>query len=378
MSSYSSTGESYGSDEPPELDLDLVKLMERAGEVLNARCTAARKLTRGASHEVFTLEFQEMPDMAPPPLLIRAGLSCIARFSRLNGTRERSVSEMATARCLKHLTSIPVPEIYYHDLDPDNDVGAPFVLMEMMPGRHLYKIWDDLPLDSKKSALSQIASVIAQLASLKFNQIGSLDENDGIGPLISPCFEDPKGPFPSTSEFMRAFLPSPTSAESPTLTDPFEQARAAIDQFLAHNTQAYPQPPFCLIHADFDAQNMLFLDHGSGPKLTGLIDFEYSFTGPLYFLYDYPIFIQDVSWSAELYAENAVLRAHFVRAIYSALPNAETHYVQDLEDGTGLAYEGRPDYVHERYSETAELLPPDVGTDAPESHAKSVSAVGGG
>lgn len=63
-----------------------------------------------------------------------------------------------------------MPEIYYHDLDPDNDIGAPVVLMERMPGRHLNKIWDELSLDGKKSALSQIALVIAQLSSLKFDQ----------------------------------------------------------------------------------------------------------------------------------------------------------------------------------------------------------------
>ena len=141
---------------------------------------------------------------------------------------------------------------------------------------------------------------------------------------------------------------------------------------------------------------MLFLDSpdGSGPKLTGLIDFEYAVTGPLYFLYEYPIFIQDVSWSEELYAENAILRAHFIQAIHGALPNAEAqstfiasmnqksfalngfrdafmtmrcsektlvslakNYVQSLEDGTGLAYSGRLDYIPERYTETGEPLP---------------------
>jgi hypothetical protein len=52
-----------------------------------------------------------------------------------------------------------------------------------------------------------------------------------------------------------------------------------------------------MIHADFDVQNMLFQDaqDGSGLTLTRPIDFEFSHTGPIYFLYDYPIFIQDVS-----------------------------------------------------------------------------------
>ena len=288
MSSYSSADDSYDSDEPPELELDLAKLMDCASKALKAKCTAVKKLTRGVGHEVFALQFQEEVTDTTSPSLIQANFSCIARFSRLNNTRAKSASEIATARYLKRFSSIPVPEIYYYDLDP-NDIGAPVVLMERIPGRHLNKIWDDLPLDSKKSAISQIASVVAQLSSLKFDQIGSLDEHGGVGPIISPCFDRPKRPLHSTCEYMQSFLPAPRlSAESAILEHPLQQAKITLKHFLAHNDKAYLQPPFCLIHADFDGQNMLFLDppDGSGPKLTGLIDFEYAFTGPLYFLYE--------------------------------------------------------------------------------------------
>ncbi|KAL2022127.1 hypothetical protein VTK56DRAFT_5956 [Thermocarpiscus australiensis] len=390
---YSSADEAYDSDEPPQLELDLGKLMDRASAVLKTKCTVATKLTRGASHEIFTLQFQEAS--TAPESLARAGFCCIARFTRGNSHSAKSLSEIATTRYLKRFTEIPVPEIYYYDLDPDNDIGAPFVLMEKMPGRHLHKLWEGLTLEHKKSALSQMASIIAQLASLEFDQIGSLEEH-GIGPLISPCFEHPKGPFQSVGEYLLSFV-SAESAESPELKDLFRQVREEIERFLAVTGHApYLQPPFCLIHADFDGQNMLFLEppDGSGLRLTGLIDFEYACTGPLHFLYEYPIFIQDVSWSKELYAENAVLRAHFVRAIYKALPTDDarstfiasmneksfamngfresfmavrcsektligsaTYYIQSLRDGTGLAYSGRPDYTPERYTENGDPLP---------------------
>lgn len=392
MSSYSSADDTYDSDEPPELDLDLAKLMECTTQALKAKCTAAKKLTRGVSHGVFTLQFQEAP--AAPDSLKQAGFSCIARFSRLNDTRAKSISEIATARYLRRFSSIPVPEIYYCDLDLDNSIGAPVVLMERMSGRHLNKIWDTLALDGKKSALSEIAAVVAQLSSLKFDQIGSLDE-DGVGPLVSPCFDQPKGPFSSSFEYMRSFI-SIHSVKSPVVEDPLiplQHVGDEIERFLNHD---YLQPPFCLIHADLDGQNMLFQDSpdGSGLKLAGLIDFEYAYTGPLYFLYEYPIFIQDVSWSQELYAENAILRAHFVRAVWGALPNSDTQstfisaingknfalngfrdsfmtiqlsqetlvdsarfYLQSLKDGTEPAYSGRLDYTPERYTKTADPLP---------------------
>ncbi|KAK3296478.1 kinase-like domain-containing protein [Chaetomium fimeti] len=398
MSSYSSADEAYDSDEPPELELNLGRLMDHASRALNAKCIGAKKLTRGASHEIFTLQFQEAAEA--PASLAQAGFYCVARFTRGDSNSAKSLSEIATARYLKRFTEIPVPEIYYHDLDVDNDVGAPFVLMEKIPGRRLHSLWDDLSLENKKSALSQIASVLAQLAALQFDQIGSLDDSEhGIGPVISPCLEQPKGPFQSTGEYLRSFV-STESAESPELKNLFHQTQESIDQFLTRNDHAaYLQPPFCLIHADFDAQNMLFLELevGSGPRLVGLIDFEYAYTGPLHFLYEYPIFIQDVSWSKELYAENAVLRAHFVRAIYEALPtpdarstfiasmneksfamsafsnsfmtmkcsektliNSVTNYIKDLRDGTGLPYSGRLDYTPELYSHEGYPLPTDT------------------
>jgi hypothetical protein len=260
---------------------------------------------------------------------------------------------------------------------------------------------------NKKCALSQIASVIThvQLAALKFDQIGSLDEH-GVGPLLSPCLDQPKGPFPSTAAYLRSFV-CPQSVSSPELTNLLHQIQQELDHFLNLNADApYFQPPFCLIHADFDGQNMLFLESpdNSAPRLTGLIDFEYAHTGPLHFLYEYPIFIQDVSWSKELYAENAVLRAHFVRAVYETLPAAPsearstfiksmndknfalsgfrdafmaikcsektlvdsaTFYVRSLKDGTGLAYSGRLDYVPERYSQDGHPLPPPEEKSAP-------------
>ncbi|KAL2133982.1 hypothetical protein VTI74DRAFT_1285 [Chaetomium olivicolor] len=287
MSSYSSADEAYDSDEPPELELDLGKLMDRASAVLKAKCTAAKELTRGASHEIFSLQFQEVA--RAPRSLARAGFCCIARFARGNSNSAKSLSEIATIRYLKRFTEIPVPEIYYYVLDLGKYIGASFVFMERMAGRHLHKLWKNLALEDKKWALSQIASVIAQLASLKFDQIGSLDEH-GIGPLIPLCFEHPKGPFQSMGEYLLSFV----STELPELPElaqgslPSDSSKE-IERFLAvAGHAACLQPPFCLIHADFDGQNMLFLESsdGSGHGPSGLIDFEYAYTGPLHFVYE--------------------------------------------------------------------------------------------
>ncbi|KAL2671330.1 hypothetical protein Neosp_013912 [[Neocosmospora] mangrovei] len=393
MSSYSGADEEYDFYEPPKLKLNLESLKDVASKVLQAPCISARPMTRGSSHEIFILEFQESSDTSHRSL-VRSGYSCIARFARVRGTSAKEESEIATIRYVKQHTSIPVPEVYYQDLDPDNDIGAAFVLMEKLPGRHLYKIWDGLSLNHKKAALSQIASIIVKFSSLRFNKIGCLTEN-GIGPIISPCHDSPQGPFSSTLQYLESFI-SPDSVKSSEAKDLFGQIRTELAKGISVQAAPYLEPPFSMIHADFDGQNMLFQDapDGSGPKLTGLIDFEYAHTGPGYFLYEYPIFIQDVSWFSHLYTKNKALRAHFVSEVFHGLPsprekatfiscinsksfllngfrdafmtlqcsermrkNSAFYYLESLKDGTGLAYSGRVDYKPEYYSREGQPMP---------------------
>ncbi|WEW54857.1 hypothetical protein PRK78_000283 [Emydomyces testavorans] len=193
--------------------------------------------------------------------------------------------------------------------------------MEKLPGRHLYKIWEDLSLDHKKAVLSQMAAVLVQFASLKFDKIGCLQE-EGIGPLFHPCLHDPEGPFRSTCEYLLSFV-SEKMARSAELRRLYRQVRREIKGYFgAHNNVQCLQAPYALVHHDFDGQNILFTEseNGAPPKLSGVIDFEYAHTGPLYYLYEYPIFIQDVSWSKHLYAENRILRAHFVQALCDEFP----------------------------------------------------------
>ncbi|KAJ4245571.1 hypothetical protein NW757_009832 [Fusarium falciforme] len=136
MSSYPSADEEYDSEEPSKLDLNLDSLRIIATRVLQAACINTRPMTRGSSHEIFVLEFEESSN-PPYQSLMRSRYTCIARFARVRGTSAKEESEIATIRYVKQHTSIPVPEIYYQDLNPENKIGAVFVLMEKLPGRLL-------------------------------------------------------------------------------------------------------------------------------------------------------------------------------------------------------------------------------------------------
>ncbi|KAE9408873.1 hypothetical protein BT96DRAFT_1095141 [Gymnopus androsaceus JB14] len=98
---------------------------------------------------------------------------------------------------------------------------------QRMPGVHLYKIWGELPIEHQISLIGD-----------------------------SRCSQAARGP-----EIPKHWIPSSVS-------------------------------PFRLIHGDFDGQNMLIArstDEKSPPRITAIIDWENTYSGPLYVLYEYPI-----------------------------------------------------------------------------------------
>lgn len=226
-------------------------------------------------------------------------------------------------------TFIPVPEVYFIDTDPENSVGVQYIIMERMPGRHLYHLWDQWALAQKIRAVEQIARIEGQLAQLEFSKIGALRADGTIGPIVRSqnLLDDtvaadethvlPTGPFTSTYNYLSVFVTSLADyAEQPLLADANRLLKDYLDQ---HPCYPPTSSPFRLTHADFDGQNFLFTEFsitgGASPRLTGVIDWENACTAPLYFLYEYPIFIQDNDCEKLPYEDNIVLRQHFVRAL---------------------------------------------------------------
>jgi hypothetical protein len=83
-------------------------------------------------------------------------------------------------------------------------------------------------------------------------------------------------------------------------------------------------PPFRLIQGDFDAQNLLSGGRSIGVpddlKLTGVIDLEFSYFGPVYYLYENPLFLRDLWEKDPDYEWNSILRKRFVRTLIRAFP----------------------------------------------------------
>ncbi|KAI7241995.1 hypothetical protein KC330_g282 [Hortaea werneckii] len=319
--------DSWTSTEYAQLDLNYEALRHVANYYLpggHGKCTSITRVGRGTFHEIRLLEFHD-------------GWACIGRFTR--NTQENlavAESEIATRKYVRKHTSIPVPETYYVNLDPTNPVGAPFVLMELIEGRTLNSMWRDLKTEFRLAALREIAKVLAQLARLRFDVIGSLKPSGVIGQMQNQTIPDHvsgRGPFVSLKDYMLSFF-SDDSDSPKAVKALYPEIREEVTRFCdAREGTEILSAPYRLLHGDFDYQNMLFVweDPSTPPHLSGIIDWDYSRTVSLYDLCEYPIFIQDNDCDKKAYGENRLLREEFVRMLAQNFPkhSHERHLVRE-------------------------------------------------
>jgi hypothetical protein len=260
MHSDIASDDEYDSDEPSPLKLDFKELTRRASLAVPRPCTRWRKLTKGRYHEIFVLFFGSDDNYQSETErgdFHEKEWSCIARVSRKPESIQKLLSEVQTMEYASSHSSIPVPEIYAYDFELNNNVGAQFLLMERIPGCHLYRLWDKLTLEHKKSVISDIAGILTQLSQLKFDRIGCLTSDDHVGPLLR-CMGDGTGaertldltvgPFQNTLQYLLSFVNTQTDG-----SEVFTEMETYLESYLSvHSDLASLAAPFGLIHADFD------------------------------------------------------------------------------------------------------------------------------
>ena len=179
-------------------------------------------------------------------------------------------SEVATLRFLKTKTSIPVPAIHSYDARYDNQIGAPYILMEAMPGNRLWGSGrtDFIPEKHKPKVYAQIADILIQLYSQKFPTIGMLywdDINDTyyIGEIVDQHKRiPPYGPFDQSLDFYQTranllfeFHLSISAAQSNIHREAFKVK--CIPSIVDHDIKS---GPFYLTHPDFQVRTSLSIE----------------------------------------------------------------------------------------------------------------------
>ncbi|KAL7266591.1 hypothetical protein RUND412_010859 [Rhizina undulata] len=141
-------------------------------------------------------------------------------------------------RFLRKNTTIPIPEVFAFDETTNNEILAPFIMMEFAKGSSVSKVWFEdtgpTPLEERRlRILDTVASAMSQLVNFRFNEIGSLqlsgkdddtplDAPISIGPCIyfnvglalckhdSEIYMGPQfthiGPFGDSWEYLHALL----------------------------------------------------------------------------------------------------------------------------------------------------------------------------
>lgn len=98
----------------------------------------------------------------------------IVRVARRFMPRFKTESEIATMQYLRDKTSIPVPDVYHYDSNPNNRLGAEYILMSKATGIPLSQVYCAMSNEELKSLFTNLASIILPLFAQRFSHIGSL------------------------------------------------------------------------------------------------------------------------------------------------------------------------------------------------------------
>ena len=213
--------------------------------------------------------------------------------------REALTSEALTMRLIRRQTTIPVPEVFAFDGSLENELGCPFILMELIHGTPLHDVWFTQGMSQAKReqirirALQGIAEAMTQLNSFAFNQGGSLlfdakGNVTGIGSSNIVDFETQyarmhskdydntmafcqHGPFTDPTSYLPSLLDA--REEKGERCEVEEGAHKLLRLFIEWSVTARKteEKPFVLAHADLDYQNILVNNDGS---LAGIIDWD--------------------------------------------------------------------------------------------------------
>jgi hypothetical protein len=254
------------------------------------------------------------------------GVRWIARIQLRPSTAEsaqRMKSEIDTMVLLRQRSAVPVPEVYYFELDDDNAVGRAFVLMECVPGNAAMDLdgghshhHGGIPAYRKEAffrgvAAVQVGSTIellqsivdmtqVQLSSVRLPKIGTVICNDDGSINVGPI-PNIGGPFDTAADFFKAWA---VATKYPLSEDTIRTRTGKFADDIIASTKGFPSQikalavlssafnggPFPLMHPDLYQSNIIVDDNY---KVLGVIDWEGAHSVPWEIL-EFPLFLSVV------------------------------------------------------------------------------------
>jgi len=111
----------------------------------------------------------------------------------------KTESEVATMEYIREHSSIPIPQVVAYSPSASNPLGFEWILMEMIEGVTLGRVWDQMKFPDRLSLTIEFANYMKQLLELRFTLYGNIYFADvwnevGCTPLSSPSSSGPALP----------------------------------------------------------------------------------------------------------------------------------------------------------------------------------------
>ncbi|KAH8648313.1 phosphotransferase enzyme family protein [Tricladium varicosporioides] len=297
------------------MKFNVEELQRIAAESIGAKsCVSMIKLAEGGYNKVFRLVMDNSS-------------VAIARIPCTNAgpAFKTTASEVATMEFARTILNIQVPKVYAWSAVTDNPVQAEYIVMEEAPGIPLANVWGDMGLQSKDKVIEDLVDIEKKLLSVGFfpgckkAEVSSevsielkreVEERFTIGPVVDHVFwrrervsmSIERGPWKTAYDYIKAlannqikWLSHYTKRKTPTDIFQTSNAQNSPDVHIALYKKYLDISPYIfpkdermtrstLWHWDMHAPNFFVKDD----RITSLIDWQSTWTGPLFLQYRYP------------------------------------------------------------------------------------------
>ncbi|KAJ4359049.1 hypothetical protein N0V95_002511 [Ascochyta clinopodiicola] len=90
----------------------------------------------------------------------------------------KTESEAATLAFIREKTTIPVPQVFAHDSNSQNELGFEWIIMQRIDAQPLHQIWHEMSWLQKQLIVQKLAVFWVELFNLPLSGIGSICSNN--------------------------------------------------------------------------------------------------------------------------------------------------------------------------------------------------------
>ncbi|CAI2163151.1 13353_t:CDS:2 [Funneliformis geosporum] len=342
----------FESDKDFKPNLDIIK--QKISQILNKPCVKVELIEHNSGYRIpFLIELEDGGEYIL--YVTNPTLSIIDKYPKglLN---DMIRSEIDTINYLDKYTNIPVPRVYHWNIEKENELGAPFMIVKKLFGKNLDQEWLTLTFEQKCEFINQYIDILSSLNDVKQDRIGSLylsEENYKIEKLVIDNYvnlgrsslkgEVNRGPFHSTKDLLNAAIELEITwynkcdwgDECKELWVPIQKKMLEIFNTYWKDDPNYDFNSFVLCPPLLEDPRKILIDKVDGKvRITGFLEWKHTgFLPKDYLLNKYPHIIinrQEYNYSEEKMRENLLLQEHFDNQIIQRYPQFKKDEIRIL------------------------------------------------